>query len=60
MQTAIVGVLAAGDFVDYPGKVTAINAAVAEGATAAAAIERHLGGMQPDLRSAWPGGGEAR
>jgi ferredoxin/flavodoxin---NADP+ reductase len=60
MRTAIDGVLAAGDFVDYPGKVTAINAAVAEGATAAASIERHLRGGQPDQRSAWPGGGGAQ
>jgi thioredoxin reductase (NADPH) len=55
MQTAIDGVLAASDFVDYAGKVTAINAAVAEGATAAASIERRLGG-QPDRGSLWPGG----
>ena len=60
MQTAIDGVLAAGDFVDYPGKVTAIATAVAEGSTAAASIERHLKAGQPHLRSAWAGGGEVR
>jgi ferredoxin/flavodoxin---NADP+ reductase len=52
MQTTIDGVLAAGDFVDYPGKVTAINTAIAEGATAAASIERYLAGGRRDDASA--------
>lgn len=42
METEIAGVYAVGDFADYPGKVKMIATAVAEGSTAAAAVERFL------------------
>jgi thioredoxin reductase len=42
MATEIPGVYAVGDFADYPGKVKMIATAVAEGSTAAAAVERFL------------------
>lgn len=42
METEIAGVFAVGDFADYPGKVKMIATAVAEGSTAAAAVERFL------------------
>jgi len=42
METEISGVFAVGDFADYPGKVRMIATAVAEGSTAAAAVERFL------------------
>jgi thioredoxin reductase (NADPH) len=44
METDIEGVYAVGDFADYPGKVRMIATAVAEGSTAAAAVERFLMG----------------
>ena len=49
METEISGVFAVGDFADYPGKVRMIATAVAEGSTAAAAVERFLmsGGLAP-------------
>jgi len=42
METGINGVFAVGDFAEYPGKVKQIATAVAEGSTAAAAVERFL------------------
>jgi thioredoxin reductase (NADPH) len=42
METGIEGAFAVGDFADYPGKVKMIATAVAEGSTAAAAVERFL------------------
>lgn len=42
METGIDGVFAVGDFAEYPGKVKQIATAVAEGSTAAAAVERFL------------------
>jgi ferredoxin/flavodoxin---NADP+ reductase len=42
MTTRSPGVFAAGDLVDYTGKVRMIATAVAEGSTAAAAVERFL------------------
>jgi len=45
METATKGVLAAGDFASYPGKIKMIATAVAEGSTAAASAERYLMSM---------------
>ena len=45
METATPGLLAAGDFAEYPGKVKMIATAVAEGSTAAASAERYLMSM---------------
>ena len=42
MQTATPGLFAVGDYAAYPGKVRMIATAVAEGSTAAAAVERYL------------------
>jgi thioredoxin reductase len=42
MGTCVPGVYAVGDFAAYPGKVRMIATAVAEGSTAAAAVQRYL------------------
>jgi thioredoxin reductase (NADPH) len=42
MATSLPGVYAVGDFAAYPGKVRMIATAVAEGSTAAAAVQRYL------------------
>ncbi len=42
METSLPGVYAVGDFAAYPGKVRMIATAVAEGSTAAAAVQRFL------------------
>ena len=42
METSVPGVYAVGDFAVYPGKVRMIATAVAEGTTAAAAVQRYL------------------
>ena len=42
MATSLPGVYAVGDFAAYPGKVSMIATAVAEGTTAAAAAQRYL------------------
>lgn len=42
MRTRIPGVFAVGDYAAYPGKVRMIATAVAEGSTAAAAVEKYV------------------